>query len=1311
MYSSGKTTDRTTRTRTKTKTTTTTTPGSESSRDKAALAYAAISSQLAEWGTPANHSNNSLQSENFDVDNDGLDQSFGSNYVSRRISGALSPLAAATPTTTSDDLEVMGDEDVNKNDNNINRSYSRSISSNSGTKSRVDSSARKNRNVSVSFADRAEYEYSTDGKNEEQGLPPVQHTPISGTPYRPYRSSPVSTPSNILDEDMREGDDMEEEAKEDYGNHVGVEDIVMMEERNTSSSSFVGRYSAYSDALQCLLGEARASLSSSPTSIRSNHYSKIKDAMGRFLDRLAGSCRAQCFKHGDEDNILGGSDGITQDHKFALSEGGDLYSSSEVVAAAEGEGNVWSLLVALLDGCAHSQSFADDNIFDFILWNNGSNSAERGRFYDRQRHHIDMWINALTDECVTMDQISLHQVLSSRFDLPRDSHYAGEKEYESMDIDNDEKVNLPLAVPDLVKRRQIILSWIESCNARHVPSLNVLCRHANNNNIMWKDTVHYLNSNSKYSTNSNHTLESIHPDAPFIANTTLLGNDEAQEIYILSSCMALLKAGRFEDALDMCSQYGQPWRVASWRGNEVYGVLEIVDSKENGDDDNAKEADHHFCGNPHRPIWKRTMWKIGHTLNSKLLTSIDNDPNMSQNTTKFAGGSLAYDAAITSTLADDTQLALSSPVLHKHWIDGLWTYFHGMQARFLEQIYCSHNQARRERRKKEITSIANVPMEGTEYEKEEKEQLVCTTEMSRIQEDTIMSNLGKKHGGLFSNSNSDWKDSDIWMNAMSSFISGVSNVEVFVQWLSSHLSNYLSDDNQEQSSVNENSNLRFVIHIILFIELLCELDDNKDTAIKNLGNVVSQSRNLILDKYLGHLMSRKSLWHLVGFYSSLLPQDNLVSITVEFWVTSVSDDKDRRLVLSHARKFFPEGLDLIILRDVIQYSIRAHVPTGDDLQAESESCFPSALLYLLPPMSKSDHPTGRMDINEVMEKQILRGDLWMMHSIHWLCYYPEHFTDALIYANTILRKFLLQTKPFKEDSLACDTVDDLKFYTAQAFITRFVPHSLVDAIIEEYEKEDDDRDALGLGRSVVQNGIHEHSAISAYFEAQNVFNDWKTVITNINPTVAVSDLSTSSGGDPNSLEYSISNKMIRKLYVDKKKELGLQVINISEMARCTIIEAIVSLSQDLGENNINDEGLNDEVYLERGNELSTLKQKLIPNMVFLLVNILDETAKWIDDFVQDITFAFGKEESKEILLRIHRKILSTSSGEERDECGTSIISSPFLPQTWSRKILHLADDIASEDNKLYEYFEKNKMKIFMNYMAEASVQLLIYQQE
>ena len=617
----------------------------------AAEAYYAISSLLADC-TGETPLSDKKSSSDFAHDDD----EYGTQYVSRRISGAFSPPA---------------------------RSAATSGTATSNTTTRVQNSLTGGVDDSTQWSTRRKSSDTLDGKRakDRNSNSDSRTTPLplvrTGAPEL-FPTNKIRDSIEVKKHPLENSEQEEEETVEEY------------EERESDMKSFHNDYQPYHDALFQLIKSKKL------------HPSKQLEARISYCQYLRDS---------NYNLSLALQDKIQEGTSLALEAGTDTQSTY----ACEMEGHVWSLLERLTVGNAiavdNSEAAMDvsmDAMVDARMDMKPSSQKEPPCMILWEEHHVQSthhatllqeWVELLTRAYPSLDSVGVTQVL--------DSCLRGDHE-------------LAASLPLLTQRRQLILDWIESCHNRSAMECYPV---SSKERIMWTDTLEQL---STYGRNQSGKISTIHPDAPLVllgeeckssmdstsnarSVQPLYGNDESRDIVLLSACLSLMKAGRYSDVLEKCREFGQPWRAAAWNGNEVFGVVTVEDERK--EDWNETIGESVRIGNPKRMLWKRNMWHVSKAMHNLLLQTSASSKGM------LASGSVAYEAAISAILADDTNTALENPILKQNWMDLVWVYFKGQQSRFIEQVYHSHNTARRGK--------GDSFLEGSEFEKEEKVSGTC----------------------------------------------------------------------------------------------------------------------------------------------------------------------------------------------------------------------------------------------------------------------------------------------------------------------------------------------------------------------------------------------------------------------------------------------------------------------------------------------------------------------------------------------------------------------------------------------------------
>lgn len=929
----------------------------------------------------------------------------------------------------------------------------------------------------------------------------------------------------------------------------------------------------------------------------------------------------------------------------------------------EKEGHLWSLLIHLLDTSAGN----------FVFWNqNLASSNGKSQLLPKMIHSF---ITAVVNENVEIDPAQMLQLIEAYFQYDDDDD----------DVEGGAKYPKHVSLPLIVKRRQVILAWIESCHNRSISALDVLNLHGERKDkIMWKDTLTQLESKQKSSSNifgggggasyqsAKDKIDTFHPDAPIQlqmksrsrASNPLYGSDGATETYLLSTFLSLLKAGRLADALEICREYGQAWRVAAWDGNSPHGYEEIVSYDENSDMeiDNDGETKMIRVGNPQRAFWKRSLWYASQSMHSLLVRN---------NTEKqmLASGSLVYEAAITSILADDTSTALKNPIFKRHWMDMVWVYYKGKQARFMEEIYCKHNDAKRSsfQRNNNGEEGSTLP-EGTEFEQEEKEQLASTEEIGLMSDEVFLRNLEQKYV------DKDVEDEDLsWRPGVCAFLSGIKDVK---SYLISNIETLLAgaNDNQNNAGGDGDANqydqealLRFIFHLVFLLDSLSSEDESLASFREE---VIVPYRNDLLYLYIKRLMKHKPLWKFTCLYTSLLPMEEMINSLTDFWMKSIHDDKSRRVILNQARGNLSEGLDLVILRKVVRQSIY----TNSFSETGSIEMFPTSIMRKL----------------RSADRRLHQDDLIKIHSVHWLCIHDEHYADALVCTNMLLRQlFLHADEDAKEDEIG-DWSNDVKLRTAKIFVSKLLPHDLMQkainggGICDSNDNNINEIDANNMCLEEFESYQQEFQSFGSFLEAHNAYEAWKDVIVTL---PATTEFRSEGKFEEGSLESEIAIKMDKRNYIQNKRKNGLALIKIAEASYQRMMEVLEGGFLYTRPTEAGVVFTLDETR-QRSEEMHAIQMKCLPVAVFLTYRILTETAHWMNEFFEDILHIF-KGEALDILARIHMI-------QDDDES-----TSPYLPESWHAKASMLAN-LINEDETLAACFSQEDIEYFQSLMDETA---------
>lgn len=111
-------------------------------------------------------------------------------------------------------------------------------------------------------------------------------------------------------------------------------------------------------------------------------------------------------------------------------------------------------------------------------------------------------------------------------------------------------------------------------------------------------------------------VKELDPDAPNREEGRALASDDASyEKALLQSLYACVRAGRLEDAVQLCRRAHQPWRASSILGSRLFR-WPAISAEPMDDDAMAEDEVESWFGNQNRKLWKKTC--VHAALNNSL---------------------------------------------------------------------------------------------------------------------------------------------------------------------------------------------------------------------------------------------------------------------------------------------------------------------------------------------------------------------------------------------------------------------------------------------------------------------------------------------------------------------------------------------------------------------------------------------------------------------------------------------------------------------------------------------------------------------
>ncbi|EPS94050.1 hypothetical protein FOMPIDRAFT_1044042 [Fomitopsis schrenkii] len=192
----------------------------------------------------------------------------------------------------------------------------------------------------------------------------------------------------------------------------------------------------------------------------------------------------------------------------------------------------------------------------------------------------------------------------------------------------------------------VVREWLHDSAAASSPPID-----PGATNGYWTFTKHVVVQNRRMGSAAGGVVSEMDPDAVNRGAGKALAVDDANyERLLIQALFSLVRAGRLEDAVEMCRRAKQDWRAASIRGALLLrwkGLSNVALDEE--DEENDMVVDDGWRGNLRRKLWKTTC------------TRVALDQNLSPT-----------ERALYAALAPSPQTAAPLKAACRTWADQLW---------------------------------------------------------------------------------------------------------------------------------------------------------------------------------------------------------------------------------------------------------------------------------------------------------------------------------------------------------------------------------------------------------------------------------------------------------------------------------------------------------------------------------------------------------------------------------------------------------------------------------------------------------------
>ncbi|KAL7486517.1 hypothetical protein ACHAW6_012118 [Cyclotella cf. meneghiniana] len=604
--------------------------------------------------------------------------------------------------------------------------------------------------------------------------------------------------------------------------------------------------------------------------------------------------------------------------------------------------------------------------------------------------------------------------------------------------------------------------------------------------------------------------------------------------------------------------------------------------------------------------------------------------------------SLAYEAAILALLSDNVDCALSNPVFST-WEDAVHAILSAERGIIEEDVLRCHNDAR-----VEACGEGSFPYPGMERGEDDGSPIGFDGDLDGALQRLEGSSVENVREG----------SGDPYRSGMRSFLVGREALKNYIEECSALA---LEWDDEDQASF-----LRFVVHLVLYVDTVLpefSLQLAVPDSVAPDGSV-SLCEALLL-KYTAQLSSRRERWAYVPLYTSLLSNENILAKFSDFLV-HVHSDRERQMMLRQARELFPAGFDRYVLRNVVREMIQCD---EEEWKREAGEDLP---------------PAG-----------IPASDARMMRSILWLCYYPEHRADALVCANILLRRFLLTSG--NNDQYSKNFMVSAKF-----FIEQILPRDILETAGMQ-TKENNDDIAGSITVQLVQNLQAEFLSINRFLQAHTHYVHFNDVMSRTSPCHQ-SESKSVRGSTP--YETEIAHKLERNAFRQKKVGLCKIVIEYSTKVSEALIGVLTiggGWLVDQTSYRSNQEEDKSEEAEARSEEMEEIRSKFIPVAIFMLHEVLNKTAMWMEQMIYDTLDQFGSSAPDMLLSLLSTFDESNSRSTASEATNKLLTTSRAAPAYWHKKALSLSGIVANDGHMLHHALSENDTRRFLSLMADSQV--------
>ena len=483
---------------------------------------------------------------------------------------------------------------------------------------------------------------------------------------------------------------------------------------------------------------------------------------------------------------------------------------------------------------------------------------------------------------------------------------------------------------------------------------------------------------------------------------------------------------------------------------------------------------------------------------------------------------------------------------------------------------------------------------------------------------------------------------DLYVTMTAGFLIGQTAVKVLLDDMEKNI--------QLSSGYDSTVMLRFVTHLLLYLD--STMDDVESASVAaSIRWELQQIRDRMVVEYMKSLAERE-IWNLVVLYSSFLPTELMLEHLPPLLVP-VTNINDQRTIVKQLHEI-QNDIALHVLRVTVEQLQVRRAPQQKVEESQEETT------------------QDTMIIEEGVDSE---GEYTgvLMNALSWLCIHQDHAQEALVYSNSLIRRFLLRGQ--------LEAVFD--------FVEHIRPTNLL-ANVEKLDADEDQRMLDEEERKELDYAIAEHCMYEAYLVAERAVTSWFQCMEEAldSATAPRSPSFMKNMEEWNEVERSIALTAERRQLIKEKRELASRVVEAAHSAREALLDVLTYQGGWLWDEEPTSvpnsregdmQGKSGFGYRKSHGEWEALRKQVLPHVAMLHGQVCQETAEWMSEsllqgFLSDLASLYPEPSAENTFLTALMLLDPSVEGEER----IPLSSSPLSPIFWTTQGMELNDILASD---------------------------------